>query len=295
MERIAYVFPGQGSQYVGMGKEIYHIKAARDVFENASSFLSYDIKSLCFEGPIDVLADTEYCQLAIFVVSIAYYKSLPKLGFPQNPLFVAGHSLGEYAALTAAESLSFSDALKIVQKRAHLMKEASKGKRGGMIACLGLDISKIEDICKEAKTEIANINSRLQIVISGLEENLKTAEEMVIKLKGKAIRLKTSGPFHSSWMKEAQEALAKALLYLPIKPPKIKVIQNVSASVIDDPKVIKENLIKQMTQRVEWEKTIRLMEKEGISSIIEVGPGRVLTNLTKRISAHIKAISTCLY
>lgn len=293
MERIAYVFPGQGSQYVGMGKEIYSLKEARDVFENASSILSYDIKSLCFEGPLNVLQDTEYCQIAIFVVSIACYKSLPSLGFPKNPIFVAGHSLGEYSALTAAECFSFCDALKIVQKRAHLMKEASNRKNGGMIACLGLELSKIEEICKESKTEVANINSSLQIVISGPDENLRIAEKMVIERKGRAIRLKVQGPFHSSWMRSAQEDLGKALFYCKINQPKIKVIQNVSGSLVDDPEVIKENLIKQITQRVEWEKTIRLMEEEGVSSIIEVGPGKVLTNLTKRIAPHIKAIS-CL-
>lgn len=291
MEKIAYVFPGQGSQYVGMGREISSIKEASDVFKIASSFLSYDIKSLCFEGPPSSLEDTEYCQIAIFVVSIAYYKSLPKLGVIKKPMFVAGHSLGEYSALTASECFSFSEALNIVKMRGYFMKEASKRKKGGMIACLGLDIKTIEEICKETKTEIANVNSNLQIVISGPDEDLKIAEEMVIKLKGKAIRLKTSGAFHSSLMKPGQEGLEKALFYQAIKPPKIEVIQNVSASCVDDPEIIKENLIKQITQRVEWEKTIKFMEKEGVSSIIEVGPGRVLTNLTKRIAPNIKAIA----
>lgn len=291
MEKIAYVFPGQGSQYVGMGKEICDFKEALDVLNEASSILSYDIKSLCFEGPIELLQDTEYCQPAIFVVSMMYLKVLDKLGFSGTPMFVAGHSLGEYSALTAASCLLFADALKIVHKRAQFMKEVALKIKGGMVASCGLALQKVEEICREAKVEIANINSSLQIVISGLDENLQRAEEIIIKEKGKAIRLNTSGPFHSSWMMPAQEKLANFLLYWQIKPPKIKVIQNVCAICVDKEKDIKENLIKQITGKVRWDETIRFMEKNGVSSIIEVGPGKVLTNLTKRIAPNIKAIS----
>ncbi|MEW6006954.1 MAG: ACP S-malonyltransferase [bacterium] len=299
MEKIGLIFPGQGSQYVGMGKEIYHHPEVKAIFDTASDILSYDITKLLFEGPEDILNDTEYAQTSIFTVSIAYFKALPFLSLSDSrlqtpdsrlPLYVAGHSLGEYTALTSAESLYFHEALMIVNKRAGLMKEEASKIKGGMIASLGLSLEKIERICKETNVEIANINSPLQIVISGLDEDLQKAREVVIKEGGKAIRLKTSGPFHSSWMKEAEEQMKLVLKDCKIKPPKIKVIQNVSASCTDNPEIIRENLIKQITGRVRWDETIRFMEKEGITSVIEIGPSNVLSNLTKRITPNIKAI-----
>ncbi|MEW6482296.1 MAG: ACP S-malonyltransferase [bacterium] len=292
MKKVGYIFPGQGSQYVGMGKEIYHHSEVKAIFDTASDILSYDMTKLLFEGPDDILNDTEYAQTSIFTVSIAYFKALPFLSFPKSqiPLYVAGHSLGEYTALTAAESLDFQEALMIVNKRASLMREAASKIKGGMIASLGLSLEKIERICKETNVEIANINSPLQIVISGLDKDLQKAQEAIIKEGGKAIRLKTSGPFHSSWMKEAEEQMRLVLKDCKIKPPKIKLIQNVSASCTDDPEIIRENLIKQITGRVRWDETIRFMEKEGITSVIETGPSNVLSNLTKRITPNIKAI-----
>ncbi|MEW6103031.1 MAG: ACP S-malonyltransferase [bacterium] len=301
MEKVGWIFPGQGSQYVGMGKNIYHFKEAKAIFDSASNTLSFDLTKLCFEGPEDILNDTEYAQASIFTVSIAYLKALPflsdsRLPTPDSrlPLYVSGHSLGEYTALTSAESFDFQDALRIVNKRAFLMKEASSKIKGGMIASLGLSIERIEKICKETNTEIANINSSLQIVLSGLNEDLEKACDMITKEKGKAIRLKTSGPFHSSWMKGVEEEMRLVLKGYKIKPPKIKVIQNISASCTDNPETIRENLIKQITGRVRWDETIRLMEKEGITSVIEIGPGNVLSNLTKRITKNIKAIPASL-
>ncbi len=285
---------------MGMGKEIENFPEVKHIFDEASDILGYDVKSLYFEGPEDMLSDTAYSQPAIFTLSCAYLKILPFLPLSDSrlltpdsrlPTYVAGHSLGEYTALVAAESLDFQDALRIVNKRASLMKEASSRISGGMVASLGLDIKKVEMICQETNVEIANLNSPLQIVLSGLNEDLQKAKDLVIKEGGRAIRLKTSGPFHSSWMKSAEKDLANFLQDFEIKKPKVKVIHNISGLPTDEPEIIKENLIKQITGRVRWDETIRFMEKKGITSIIEVGPGKVLSNLTKRITPNIKVIS----
>lgn len=278
----AYLFPGQGSQYVGMGKDLLKYKEAEAVFSEASAILGYDVKKLCLEGPLEKLSLTEYSQCAILTVSIAYLKVLPYL-FDGNPSHSAGHSLGEYSALVASSSLSFSQALQIVEKRAELMKEAASKRKGGMSAALGLSIEEVSEIAKDSDCEIANINSRSQIVISGRLEALSMAEALINKKGGKAIRLKTSGAFHSSLMKEAELGMVKVLSEIKIEPPKLKFIPNILAEPVDDPEMIKECLIKQITNRVRWEETMRFLEKEGVDRVIEIGPGKVLTNLAKKM------------
>ncbi|HAW50051.1 TPA: [acyl-carrier-protein] S-malonyltransferase [bacterium] len=290
MERIAWVFPGQGSQYVGMGKEIYeNYKDAKDIFDEASSVLGYNVARFCFEGPLEFISQTEYAQPLIFTVSIAYLKVLPQ-NF-QFPIYVAGHSLGEYSALVAADVLNFLEDLRIVQKRAALMKEFAEKEDGGMSACLGLPIEKIEEISKETDVEIANINSKTQIVISGKKSNLKRAEEIVKSLGGKAIRLKTQGSFHSSLMRDIGINLGNFLESFEMKKPKIKIVQNTTGRPTDDPNSIRQGLIDQVSSKVQWEKTMSFMRDEKIKTIIEIGPGKVLSNLIKREFSEISAIS----
>ncbi|MDI6751742.1 MAG: ACP S-malonyltransferase [bacterium] len=278
----AYLFPGQGSQYVGMGKEVLKYKEAEEVFAEASDSLRYDIKGLCLEGPKDRLSLTEYSQITILTVSIAYLRVLPYL-FDGNPIFSAGHSLGEYSALVACSSLSFRQGLQIVQRRANLMKEASLKNPGGMSAILGLQIEAVEGITKEAICEIANINSREQIVISGRLEALSVAEALAKERGGKAIRLKTSGGFHSLLMKEVEIGMTEVLANEKICPPKLKFIPNILAEPVDNPEVIRDCLIRQVSNRVRWEETMKFLEKEGVERVVEIGPGSVLTNLAKKM------------
>ncbi|MEK9148788.1 MAG: ACP S-malonyltransferase [Candidatus Desantisbacteria bacterium] len=278
---IAYLFPGQGSQYVGMGKGVLKYKEAEEVFAEASDTLMYDVKGLCLEGLLDKLSLTEYSQPTILTVSIAYLRSLPYL-FDGNPSYCAGHSLGEYSALVACSSLSFSQTLRIVQRRANLMKEAALKNPGGMSAILGLQIEAVEGIAKDSICEIANINSETQIVISGRLEALSLAEVLAKERGGKAIRLKTSGAFHSSLMKEVEIGMAEVLTNEKIEPPRLKFIPNILAEPMDNPNVIKDCLIRQVSNRVRWEETMRFLEKEGVERVIEIGPGNVLSNLAKK-------------
>ncbi|MBU2462305.1 ACP S-malonyltransferase [bacterium] len=310
----AYLFPGQGSQYVGMGKEVLRYKEAEEVFAEASDTLGYDLQKLCLEGPLDKLSLTEYSQAAILTVSIAYLRSLPhiadylpsycaghslgeysalvacsSLSFAQAlqadylPSYCAGHSLGEYSALVACSSLSFAQALQVVQKRANLMKEAASKNPGGMSAILKLTIDEVSEIAKDSACEIANINSRTQIVISGRLEALSLAEALTKEKGGKAIRLATSGGFHSSLMKEVELGLAEVLSGIEIEPPKFKFIPNILAEPVDNPEEIRDCLIKQVTGRVRWQETMSFLEKKGVERVIEVGPGSVLANLAKKM------------
>jgi [acyl-carrier-protein] S-malonyltransferase len=285
---MAYLFPGQSSQYVGMGREVLKYKEAEAIFSESCDTLGYDVKELCLEGPLDRLSLTEYSQIAILTVSIAYLRVLPYL-FDGNPSYCGGHSLGEYSALVACSSLSFNQGLQIVQKRANLMKEAALRNPSGMSAILGLQIEMIEGIAKESGCEIANINSVNQIVISGRLEALSVAEALTKGRGGKAIRLKTSGGFHSSLMAEVEIGMAEVLKNEEIKPPRLKFIPNILAEPVETGDVIRDCLIRQVTNRVRWEETMRFLEKEGVERVIEIGPGNILTNLAKKMG--LSAIS----
>lgn len=292
--KIGFVFPGQGAQYVGMGKEIEeNFNEAKNIFDIASKELNIDMRKLCFSGPAEELNKTENTQPAILTVSAAFRSVIENYGI--KPSIVAGLSLGEYSALLCSEVMDFGTALKLVKKRGKFMQEAVPHGVGTMAAILGLQDSVVEDICKEASksgiVEPANYNCPGQIVIGGEIVAVEKAIE-IAKEKGavKAIRLAVSAPFHTSMLKKASSQLSIELENININKLKIPVITNVKADYIKETE-IKENLVKQVMSPVLWEKTIRNMLKAEVDTFIEIGPGKVLSSFIKKIDRKIKVLN----
>jgi len=291
MKPTAFLFPGQGSQSVGMGKELFeNFSVARRVFEEANDALCFSIQKVCFEGPGETLKLTENTQPAILTTSIAALRVLQseKGVVPQ---FAAGHSLGEYSALVASEALAFSDAVRIVRLRGRFMQEAVPVGEGGMAAVLGMEPGEVETLCEEvAEGEVltpANYNCPGQIVISG---HLKAVERAVdsVNRKGKrAMLLPVSAPFHSPLMKGAGERLEKELEGVSVKDLKIPVVTNVEAEINDSKERVKSLLIAQVSNPVRWETSMKRMASEGVTRVIEIGPGKVLSGLMRRIDSSI--------
>jgi len=292
------MFPGQGAQFVGMGKDLYeNFIQAREVFDKADAVLKFDLKKLCFEGPQEELSTTKNSQSAILTTSVAALRALEAspLYAAFSPKFSMGLSLGEYTALVAAGSISFEDALVLVRKRGEFMEEASKKNPGGMACIVGMDINVVEELCRGFGCEIANLNCPGQIVISGKTNNVELFAG-VAKDKGakRVIMLDVSGPFHSSMMTSARDKLKDHIDNLHIAPPSIPFISNVDAQVHADPEKIKENLISQVNSRTLWEESVRLAIRAGIRTFLEIGPGQVLKGLARKIDPklEVKTIGT---
>jgi [acyl-carrier-protein] S-malonyltransferase len=291
---IAFLFPGQGSQTVGMGKELAEKNPiARQTFDEADDALGYNLSQLCFEGPEEKLRMTEITQPAILTASVAAWRVLNEKGI--NPSFAAGHSLGEYSAHVAAGTITFADAVRTVRNRGKYMQEAVPVGVGAMAAILGMDLEKVTAVCSDASQgevcEPANINSPEQIVISGharaVERAAKLADERGAK---RAKLLPVSAPFHCSLMKPAQDRLANDLGSIKFQTPNIPVVCNVDAVPLEDADSSRDALLRQVTGSVKWDQSMRLLIAKGVRTFVEVGPGKVLCGLMRQIDRS----KTCL-
>ena len=293
MSNIAFVFPGQGSQVVGMGSELCQIsREARQVFEEADEALQSPLTRLCFEGPEDELRETINAQPAMLTVSIACLRAAAEINGPIEPALVAGHSLGEYTALVAANVLEFADAVRLVRERGRLMQEAGKINPGGMAAVIGLDDASVKEVCLETGAEIANINCPGQIVISGTKEVLARSMDLA-QARGAVgvVPLEVSCAFHSILMQPAVDGIAQAISQVSFRPAHVPIVANSTAKPVTTVEGVKEELIQQLCHCVLWQPSVEYMVQAGVSTFIEVGPGVVLSKLIKRISNRVQVFN----
>lgn len=287
----AYVFPGQGAQFTGMGKDLYESSAiAKELFDKANDILGFPITDIMFEGTAEQLKETKVTQPAVFLHSVILAKTIENF----KPEMVAGHSLGEFSALVANETLAFEDALKLVYQRAMAMQKACETTPSTMAAVLGLEDAIVEQVCNEIDGVVvaANYNCPGQLVISGETTAVEKACEKLKEAGAKrALLLPVGGGFHSPMMEPARAELAAAIEATTFNQPTCPVYQNVPASAVSDPEIIKKNLIVQLTAPVKWTQSVQQMIADGASSFTEVGPGKVLTGLIKKINKDVETFN----
>ena len=295
IKKVAYVFPGQGSQFAGMGKDLYErFDSAKAVFDEADDVLKFPLSKLCFEGPEEELRLTINAQPALVTVSIACLKAVQEAARARfdAPAYVAGHSLGEYTALIASGATDFATGVYLARERGRLMHEAGLKTPGGMAAILGVNEVLLQDICESTHTFVANINCPGQYVISGAREDIEKAIETA-KARGaiRAIPLQVSGAFHSPLMKPAQDGLKKVLAGIKFNDPGVPVIANTSAAPLTKGEQIMGELTAQLLNGVQWQKSVEYMLEQGVNTIAEIGPGKVLTGLIKRIKRDVNVFN----
>ncbi len=289
----ALVFPGQGSQYVGMAQDLVAAHpVARAVFAQADATLGFALSALCFTGPESELTDTFNAQPALLTHSVAALRVWQTLAPHATPAFVAGHSLGEYSALVAADALDFADALKLVRERGRVMKSAGEKTPGVMASVLGIDVSALEAVCAETGAQIANYNNPGQLVISGTKESIEQASALA-KTRGarRVITLAVSIASHSRLMEPAAHEFALAVAQTPLRAPHIPVISNVTALPLTDASAIKAELVNQLTHSVQWIQSVEYMVAQGVTHFTELGPKDAVAGMIRRINPNVHAVS----
>ncbi len=283
----AIVFPGQGSQAVGMGKDLAEaIPECKALFDQANEILGYDLARICFEGPQEELNKSNHAQLGIFVASAAAYKAL-ELKQPIEYDMLAGHSLGEWTALYVAGAVSFEDCIKVLRARGEFMQAACEENPGAMLAVMNVDGDVLVEISEQAGCHVANFNSLGQTVLSGTAESIDQAEKLVKEAGAKrAVRLPVAGAFHSPLMQPAADKMADFLAQVELSEPAVPVLSNVTADV-HDPAAIRDNMVRQITSSVQWVASIQKLVADGVEEIVECGPGKVLAGLIKRIDKSV--------